>query len=337
MIVPNFNGIEKGMLFPGVLMGVDNANQTLKQMCRFYLEVLDGDPELRIPAGDLINAVIHMEGVIADVSAKKLTVNIIDPDVLGVLVENVYKDGHWMILVKFDFIAMSVMYADFLVSLKKKHTEVFRVVRDCLQGLTVCSLSPVSTVENIYDYFASSGIFDEALERGDDETEKDMQKELNAFRKYLPCGKRLSRKNRKYLFGSIQQRFKRLSSSLSEAQRSWVSDLIEIHELSRQLQTLKFAGYEDFEEIHSYSYFDQHCEVQSFFVVLWDRCSFFTEYFAEEMHYRAQSVTEPIECVYVKTKEDFESVMKFTRFISLIQRVLYRAEEVWDDNDKSCN
>ncbi len=339
MLVPNFNGIEKGMLFPGVLMSVDNAHQTLKQMCSFYIEVLNGDPELRVPAGDLISTVIHMEGIIADAAARKLAGNIINPETLGTQVENAYKDGNWMLLVKFDFLSMCVMYADFLISLKKNQHDIYRLLRDCLRGLTECNLSPVSTVENIYDYFENSGMFDEALERGDDETEKVMQEELSAFRKYIPCEKRLNRKNLTNLFNSICRQFRRLSNSLSEAQKSWISDVIEIHELSRQLQTkMKFVGYDDFEEIFSYSYFDQHCDVQSFFVVLWDKCSTFTDYYSEEMHYKAQSVSEPIECVYVetKTKEDIEYTMKFTRFISLIQRILYQAEEVWDDNNKSC-
>jgi hypothetical protein len=339
MVVPDFNGIEKGMLFPGVLMSADNARQTLKQMCRFYIEVLEGDSELRVPAGDMVSTVIHMEGIIADAAAKKLTGNIINPEVLGVLVENAYKDGDWKLIVKLDFLAMSVVYADFLVSLKKERPDIYKLIRDCLTGLTRCNFSPVSTVENMYEYFENSGMFDETLERGDDETEKVMQEELNAFKKYIPCGKSLSRKKVANLFNSIHKRFGTVRNRLSEAQKSWISDVTEIHDLSRQLESkLKFMGYEDFEEIYSYAYFDQHCDVQSFFVILWDSSSFFTDYYSEEMHYKAQSVSEPIECVYVETKtdEDFKHMMKFMRFISLIQRVLYQAEEVWDDNNKSC-
>jgi len=339
MIVPDFNGIEKGILFPGVLMSVNNGLQTLKQMCRFYIEVLEGDPELRVPVRDMISTVIHMEGIIADAAASKLTGNIINPEVLGVQVEHVYKDGNWMILIKYDFLAMSVMYADFLVSLKEKQPDIYMLVRDCLRGLTGCNLSPVSTVENIYENMENSGMFDEAMEQGDDETEKVMLEELNAFRKYISCGKRFTQNTLTRLIRSINKRHKRLGSRLSEAQKSWISDIIEIHELSNQLHSrLKFTGYDDFEEIYSYSYFDQHCDVQSFFVVLWDKCSTFTDIYAEDMHYKAQSVSEPVECLYVetKTKADFEYMMKFTRFISLIQRILYQAEEVWDDNNKSC-
>jgi hypothetical protein len=339
MRVPNFNGIEKRMLFPSVLMGVDNAHQTLKQMCSFNIEVLEGDHELLVPVRDLISTVIHMEGIIADTATKKLTGNIINPDVLGVQVENAYKEGIWMLVVKLDFISMSVMYADFLVSLKKEQPDIYRLVRDCLRSLTGCNLSPVSTVESIYEYFSNSGAFDEAMERGDDETEKVMQEELSMFRKYVSRGKRLIQKNHANLFNSINRRYKRLQHRLSESQRSWILDVIEIHELSRQLQSrLKFVGYDDFEKIYSYDYFDQHCDVQSFFVVLWDRCSMFTDYYAEDMHYKAQSVSEPVECLYIetKTKEDFEYTMKFVRFISLIQRIIYQAEEVWDDNNKSC-
>jgi hypothetical protein len=339
MIVPDFKGIEKGMLFPGVLMSVDNAHLTLKQMCRFYVEVLEGDPELRVPARDLVSTVIHMEGIIADAAARELTSNIIDPEVLGVQVEHVYKDGNWMILIKYDFLAMSVMYADFLVSMKEKQPDIYRLVRDCLRGLTGCNLSPVSTVENIYENMENSGMFDEAIESGENESEKLILEELKAFRKYISGGKRLFQNNLTRLFKSINQRYKRLGSRLSETQKSWIQDVIEIHELSRQLESkVKFVGQDDFEEIYSYSYFDQHCDVQSFFIVLWDKCSTFTDYYAEDMHLKSQDASEPIECVYVETKtdEDFKYMIKFTRFISLIQRILYQAEEVWDDNSKSC-
>jgi hypothetical protein len=337
MIVPDFNGIERGILFPGVLMSVDNAYLTLTQMCRFYIEVLEGDPELRVPVRDLISTVIHMEGIIADAAARKLTGNIINPEVLGVQVEHVYKDGNWMILIKFDFLAMSVMYADFLVSLKGKQPNIYRLVRDCLRGLTGCNLSPVSTVESIYENMENSGMFDEAVEQGDDDTEKVIQAELSMFRKYILGRKRLFQNNLTRLIRSINKRYKRLCNRLSEDQKSWISDIGEVHELSIELHSrLKFTGYDDFEEIYSYSYFDQHCDVQSFFVIMWDKCSTFTDIYAEDMHYKAQSVSEPVECLYVetKTKEDFEYMMKFTRFISLIQRILYQAEEVWDDNNK---
>lgn len=339
MIVPNYNGIEKGILFPGALISVDNAHQTLKQICSFYLEVLNGDPELQVPARDLISTVIHMEGIVSDAAARKLTGNIINPGALGVQLEHVYKDGNWMILIKLDILAMSVMYADFLVSMKEKQPDIYRLVRDCLRGLTGCNLSPVSTVENIYENMENSGMFDEAMERGDNESEKLILEELKAFRKYISGGKRLFQNSLTRLFKSINQRYKRLGSRLSETQKSWIQDVIEIHELSGQLESkVKFVGQDDFEEIYSYSYFDQHCDVQSFFVVLWDKCSTFTDYYAEDMHLKSQDASEPIECVYVETKtdEDFKYMMKFTRFISLIQRILYQAEEVWDDNNKSC-
>jgi len=76
-----------------------------------------------------------------------------------------------MILIKYDFLAMSVMYADFLVSLKEKQPDIYKLVRDCLRGLTGCNLSPVSTVENIYENMENSGMFDEAMERGENESE----------------------------------------------------------------------------------------------------------------------------------------------------------------------
>jgi len=52
-------------------------------MCRFYIEVLEGDPELQVPVRDMISTVIHMEGIIADAAARKLTGNIINPRYLG--------------------------------------------------------------------------------------------------------------------------------------------------------------------------------------------------------------------------------------------------------------
>ncbi|RJQ13658.1 MAG: hypothetical protein C4560_13750 [Nitrospiraceae bacterium] len=339
MLVPDFNGIEKGMLFPGVLMSVDNAHQTLKQMCRFYIEVLEGDPELRAPVRDLISTVIHMEGIITDAAARKLTGGILNPEALGVQVDHAYKDGEWMLVVKLDFWAMSVMYADFLVSLKEKQPDIYKLVRDCLRGFTGCNLSPVYTVENIFEYLSESGMFDEAMERGDNETEEVMFGELRQFRKYISCRKRLFPKSRTNLFNGIKRRYRKLQHSLSEDQKSWILDVMEIHELSSQLDTkIKFVGYDDFEELYSYNYFDQHCDVPSFFVVLWDRCSIFTEYYSEEMHYRAQNVSEPVECFYVETKtqEDLGNMMKFMRFISLIQRSIFQAEVIWDADNKSC-
>lgn len=320
MVLPQIR-FETHLMLNKELLGISYARRSLREMCRFYIEVLDGNPDVSLPRKDLLGSLITMEEMISSCVVKFLERETYNPDWINAGVNQMYCRSRWQLVVVININSICVMYADFLEELKARDKRLYQLAKRTLNCLIHCNFSPVKTLSVLVEECDSYGFFADIGEENP-EMIRETFGEFRTFRRYL--GNR--RKAGKRYLNVLRKEYRALRQKLSIVQQRWIEDVFELLDLSKGLNGLKFVEYEGFDGFYN---FDDTCDVTDFFALLWKEGSAFDQYWYEGMHYKSQNYIEPFIPVRVETREDFRKVRKFVRYLSLLQKIMVEGDRIW--------
>jgi hypothetical protein len=290
-------------------------------MCRFYIEVLDGNPDVRLPRKDLLGGLIMMEDMISFYVVKSLEQEIYNPDWIYAGINQMYCKSGWQLVVVINVNSICVMYADFLAELKTEDKRLYLLAKRTLNCLVHCNFSPVKTLSMLVEEYDSYGFLADIGEENP-EMIRETFRELRTFNRYM--GKR--KKMDKGYVNALKKEYIALRRKLGREQIRWIKDVFELLQISTELDGLKFVEYEGFDNFY---YFDDSCDVTDFYSLMWKEGSAFDQYWYDGMQYKAQNFMEPLIPVRVETGEDFKKVRKFVRYLSLLQKIMVEGGRIW--------
>lgn len=320
MLLPKIR-FESHLMLNKELLGISYARRSLREMCRFYIEVLDGDPDVKLPRKDLLGGLITMEDLITSHVIRSLERELYNPDWINAGINQMYSRSGWQLVVVINVNSMCVTYAGFLEELKAKDRRLYQLARRTLNCLVHSNFSPVKTLSMLVEEYDSYGFFADIGEENPAML-RETFREFRTFNRYL--GKR--RKTGKRYVAVLKKEYRALRRKLSREQKRWIEDVFDLLHLSTELEGLKFVEYEGFDGFYN---FDDTCDVTDFFALLWKEGSAFDQYWYDGMHYKAQNYMEPFIPVRIQTREDFRKVRKFVRYLSLLQKIMVEGDSIW--------
>jgi hypothetical protein len=320
MVLPKIR-FESHLMLNKELLGISYARRSLRDMCKFYIEVLDGNTDVRLPRKDLLGGLITMEDMISSHVIKSLEQEIYNPDWIYAGINQMYCKSGWQLVVVINVNSICVMYAGFLEELKTEDKSLYLLAKRTLNCLVHCCLSPVKTLSMLVEEYDSYGFLADIGEENP-EMIRETFREFRIFNRYM--GKR--NKTCKRYVNALKKEYIALRRKLSREQKRWIEDVFELLQMSTELDGLKFVDYEGFDNFYN---FDESCDVTDFFGLLWEEGSAFDQYWYDGMHYKAQNFMEPFIPVRVETREDFKKVRKFVRYLSLLQKIMVEGDRIW--------